>query len=72
MIRRFEGIDVVSEVIKFSSKKLTELGFEFKYSLEDMYEGAIQSCREKGLLLLDTNRGHASGHIDREKRTIKI
>ncbi|XP_043718557.1 dihydroflavonol 4-reductase-like [Telopea speciosissima] len=38
------------EVVDFSSKKLTELGFEFKYSLEDMYMGAIESAKEKGLL----------------------
>jgi len=50
IICRFEGIDASTEIISFSSKKLLGLGFEFKYSLEEMYEGAIQSCREKGLL----------------------
>nr|AIZ74402.1 dihydroflavonol 4-reductase [Anthurium andraeanum] len=40
----------VFDIISYSSKKLTDLGFEFKYSLEDMFDGAIQSCREKGLL----------------------
>ncbi|XP_014512036.1 dihydroflavonol 4-reductase-like [Vigna radiata var. radiata] len=38
------------EVVKLSSKKLTDLGFEFKYSVEDMYTEAIDTCREKGLL----------------------
>ncbi|KAH7651113.1 bifunctional dihydroflavonol 4-reductase/flavanone 4-reductase protein [Dioscorea alata] len=46
----FEGIDKVNDVIKFSSKKLRDLGFEFKYSVEDMYDGVFQSCKEKGLL----------------------
>ncbi|KAJ0985883.1 hypothetical protein J5N97_004239 [Dioscorea zingiberensis] len=46
----FEGIDQVNDVIKFSSKKLMDLGFEFKCSLEDMYDGVFQSCKEKGLL----------------------
>ncbi|XP_042510762.1 dihydroflavonol 4-reductase-like [Macadamia integrifolia] len=44
----FEGESL--EVVAFSSRKLTELGFEFKYSLEDMYVGATESAREKGLL----------------------
>lgn len=46
----FEGIDPTTEIVSFSSKKLLDLGFGFKYSVEEMYEGAIQSCREKGLL----------------------
>ncbi|KAJ4971968.1 hypothetical protein NE237_005067 [Protea cynaroides] len=43
------------KVVAFSSKKLTELGFEFKYSLEDMYMGAIETSREKGLIPKKTN-----------------
>jgi bifunctional dihydroflavonol 4-reductase/flavanone 4-reductase len=38
------------ELVRFSSKKIKDLGFEFKYSLEDMYTEAIDTCREKGLL----------------------
>nr|AHZ31751.1 dihydroflavonol 4-reductase [Viola x wittrockiana] len=34
----------------FSSKKVTDLGFQFKYNLEDMFVGAVETCREKGLL----------------------
>ncbi|KAJ0985882.1 hypothetical protein J5N97_004238 [Dioscorea zingiberensis] len=45
-----EGIDQVNPVIKLSSKKLMDLGFEFRYSLEDMYDGVFRSCRDKGLL----------------------
>ncbi|XP_042490904.1 dihydroflavonol 4-reductase-like isoform X2 [Macadamia integrifolia] len=47
---KFEGESLA--VVAFSSKKLTELGFEFKYNLEDMYVGAIESAKEKGLLPL--------------------
>jgi len=36
--------------VRFSSKKIKDLGFQFKYSLEDMYCGAIDTCRDKGLL----------------------
>lgn len=40
------------ENYKFSSKKLTDLGFKFKYNLEDMYTGAVETCRAKGLIPL--------------------
>ncbi|XP_071724378.1 vestitone reductase [Rutidosis leptorrhynchoides] len=33
-----------------SSKKLLEAGFNFKYGLEQMYDDAIASCKEKGYL----------------------
>jgi len=46
----FKGIDKNLESVSFSSKKLKGMGFEFKYSLEDMFKGAIETCREKGLL----------------------
>ncbi|XP_047321828.1 vestitone reductase [Impatiens glandulifera] len=35
---------------KLSSKKLLETGFKFRFGLEEMYDGAIQSCKEKGFL----------------------
>ncbi|KAH7651111.1 Dihydrokaempferol 4-reductase protein [Dioscorea alata] len=47
---KIEGIDEVKDVIKLSSKKLLDLGFEFRYSLDDMYDGVFKSCKEKGLL----------------------
>ncbi|KAL6007176.1 hypothetical protein ACLOJK_032672 [Asimina triloba] len=47
---QFKGIDENIKPVKFSSKKLTDMGFKFQYSMEDMYEGAIQSCKEKKLL----------------------
>ena len=35
---------------RFDSSKLKDLGFEYEHTLEDMFDGAIKSCREKGLL----------------------
>ncbi|KAI5647365.1 hypothetical protein M9H77_33370 [Catharanthus roseus] len=34
----------------FSSKKLLDAGFKYKYSLEEIYDGAIKCCKEKGFL----------------------
>nr|QPF47158.1 dihydroflavonol-4-reductase [Clarkia gracilis subsp. sonomensis]QPF47159.1 dihydroflavonol-4-reductase [Clarkia gracilis subsp. sonomensis] len=48
----FEGVDEKFEKVVFSSKKLRDIGFEFKHSLEDMFVGAVETCREKGLLPL--------------------
>ncbi|PIN23801.1 Flavonol reductase/cinnamoyl-CoA reductase [Handroanthus impetiginosus] len=39
--------------VKFSglsTKKLQETGFKYEYGLEEMFDGAIKSCKEKGLL----------------------
>ncbi|CAI8606466.1 unnamed protein product [Vicia faba] len=47
---KFKNIPDELEHIKFSSKKIKDLGFEFKYNLEDMFTEAIDTCREKGLL----------------------
>jgi vestitone reductase len=33
-----------------NSKKLVDAGFEFKYSVDDMFDDAIQCCKEKGYL----------------------
>ncbi|XP_027357343.1 vestitone reductase-like isoform X2 [Abrus precatorius] len=33
-----------------TSKKLVDAGFKFKYSLEDMFQDAIECCKEKGYL----------------------
>ncbi|KAD7479252.1 hypothetical protein E3N88_02388 [Mikania micrantha] len=51
---RFMGIEEDIPVVSFSSKKLTDMGFEFKYDLVEMFKGAIDSCREKGLLPYST------------------
>ncbi|KAM7466100.1 hypothetical protein LguiB_013662 [Lonicera macranthoides] len=33
-----------------SSKKLLDTGFKYKYGLEEMFDGAIESCKQKGIL----------------------
>ncbi|XP_052210985.1 vestitone reductase [Diospyros lotus] len=33
-----------------SSKKLLDSGFKFKYGFEEMFDGAIQCCKEKGFI----------------------
>ncbi|XP_022150218.1 vestitone reductase-like [Momordica charantia] len=33
-----------------SSKKLLDIGFEYKYGVNEIFDGAIQSCKEKGHL----------------------
>ncbi|GAB2219883.1 hypothetical protein Droror1_Dr00007522 [Drosera rotundifolia] len=47
---KFKGIDDNMERVSFCSKKLIESGFQFKYSLEDMFVEAVNTCRNKGLL----------------------
>ncbi|KAL3603429.1 hypothetical protein D5086_004288 [Populus alba] len=42
---KFKDIDENLACVAFSSKKLTDLGFEFKYSLEDMFAGATNANR---------------------------
>lgn len=49
------GIDEDLPIVSFSSKKLIDMGFTFKYDLEDMFKGAIDTCRKKGLLPYSTN-----------------
>ncbi|CAN0905925.1 Bifunctional dihydroflavonol 4-reductase/flavanone 4-reductase [Linum grandiflorum] len=47
----FEGIERAKlKKVSFSSEKLKKLGFEFKYGLDEMFEGAVETCRAKGLL----------------------
>uniref|UniRef100_A0A5B7AFJ3 Dihydroflavonol 4-reductase n=1 Tax=Davidia involucrata TaxID=16924 RepID=A0A5B7AFJ3_DAVIN len=58
----FKGIDKDLQSVCFSSNKLRGMGFEFKYSLEGMYRGAIDTCREKGLLPYSTEN-HANANI---------
>ncbi|KAF8028411.1 hypothetical protein BT93_E1118 [Corymbia citriodora subsp. variegata] len=35
---------------RLSSRKLLDAGFEYKYGIDDMFDGAIQCCKEKGYL----------------------
>ncbi|KAK6258309.1 hypothetical protein SCA6_012783 [Theobroma cacao] len=61
----FRGVEEHLEVISFSSKTLTDLGFQFKYGFENMYTGAIETCIEKGLIprCLNDNDHAAVGKI---------
>ncbi|KDP38534.1 hypothetical protein JCGZ_04459 [Jatropha curcas] len=47
---KFKDIEEEIKNPTFSSKKLLDLGFQFKYNLEDMFTGAVETCRSKGLL----------------------
>uniref|UniRef100_A0A2C9TZY6 Flavanone 4-reductase n=1 Tax=Manihot esculenta TaxID=3983 RepID=A0A2C9TZY6_MANES len=47
---KLKGMEEDIKPTAFSSKKLTDMGFEFQYSLEDMFEEAVETCRAKGLL----------------------
>ncbi|XP_042020789.1 dihydroflavonol 4-reductase-like [Salvia splendens] len=72
----FEGIDKNIPVVSFSSKKLEGMGFSFKYTLEEMFRGAIDSCREKGLLPFSTQT-HSNGEnkestLDSQKKHTTI
>lgn len=59
---RFKNIEKKLDLVSFSSKKLIDMGFKFKYSLEDMYVGAIDTCQEKGLLPRATTHNYTNGH----------
>lgn len=39
-----------SKYFGLSSEKLLDTGFRYKYGLEEMYDDAIQCCKQKGLL----------------------
>ncbi|KAJ0052973.1 vestitone reductase-like [Pistacia vera] len=48
-------LDEVAEIRGYkvpglSSKKLLDTGFEFKYGVDEMFDGAINCCKEKGFL----------------------
>ncbi|XP_031269640.1 vestitone reductase-like [Pistacia vera] len=48
-------LDEVAEIRGYkipglSSKKLLDTGFEFKYGVDEMFDGAINCCNEKGFL----------------------
>ncbi|EES04562.1 hypothetical protein BDA96_04G055300 [Sorghum bicolor] len=56
--QRFPGIEDDLQPVRFSSKKLLDHGFTFKYTaMEDMFDAAIRTCREKGLIPLATAGG---------------
>ncbi|XP_062185258.1 dihydroflavonol 4-reductase-like [Phragmites australis] len=53
----FRGIHDDLQPVHFSSKKLLDHGFRFRYTVEDMFDEAIRTCREKGLIPLATAGG---------------
>lgn len=65
MIIRFEGYDENLQNVVFSSKKLKDLGFHYKYSLEDMFVEAVETCREKGLIPLSNESKPIDGPNDK-------
>nr|BAF93856.1 dihydroflavonol 4-reductase [Iris x hollandica] len=56
---KFDGIEKDVRTVHFSSKRLLDLGFEFKYTVEEMFDEAIRSCVEKKLIPLPEN-----GNVD--------
>lgn len=47
--RFLKGIEE-SKYTGLSSQKLLDAGFKFKYGFEEMFDGAIQCCKEKGFI----------------------
>lgn len=52
--QEFEWKEEDLPAIHFSSKKLLCLGFKFNYTMEEMFDQAIQTCRERKLVPLST------------------
>nr|GMC96969.1 dihydroflavonol 4-reductase [Ipomoea batatas] len=69
---QFKGIEKDLPVVYFSSKKLQDMGFQFKYSLEDMYRGAIETLRKKGLLPYSTKEPAAIHEEEQETVPLKV
>lgn len=51
---RFKWNEEDLPTVQFSSKKLLDRGFKFKYTMEEMFDQAIQKCREMKLIPLST------------------
>lgn len=52
----FGFVSILSEMeeeepFHLSSQKLLDLGFKFKFGLHEMFDGAIECCKQKGFLL---------------------
>jgi nucleoside-diphosphate-sugar epimerase len=48
----WHSFDYLGEIVPhyMDNTKLKSLGFEFKYSLREMLESAVQCCVDKGLI----------------------
>ncbi|KAI4336862.1 hypothetical protein L6164_015339 [Bauhinia variegata] len=55
---KFNNIPDQLDIVSFSSKKLTDMGFQYKHSFEDMFTGAVDTCRERGLLPKPVDNGN--------------
>lgn len=64
--RKFGGVDDDLEPVRFSSKKLLDHGFRFRYTVEDMFDAAVRTCREKGLIPLAAAEGDGSARASGE------
>lgn len=52
----FGFVSILSEMeeeepFHLSSQKLLDLGFKFKFGLHEMFDGAVECCKQKGFLL---------------------
>ncbi|XP_020267696.1 dihydroflavonol 4-reductase [Asparagus officinalis] len=52
--QKIEGIEDKIQPVHFSSKKLLQLGFKYKYSMKEMFDEAIKSCIKKNLIPMKT------------------
>ncbi|GFP82258.1 vestitone reductase [Phtheirospermum japonicum] len=43
-------VDRSAKIVSLSSKKLLEAGFKYKYGAEEMFNDAIECCKQKGFL----------------------
>nr|CAA75996.1 dihydroflavonol4-reductase [Zea mays] len=61
--QKLRGIEDDLQPVHFSSKKLLDHGFTFRYTVEDMFDAGIRTCREKGLIPLATAGGVGSASL---------
>ncbi|AQK96914.1 Dihydroflavonol 4-reductase [Zea mays] len=61
--QKLRGIEDELQLVHFSSKKLLDHGFTFRYTVEDMFDAGIRTCREKGLIPLATAGGVGSASL---------
>nr|AAC17843.1 dihydroflavonol-4-reductase [Cymbidium hybrid cultivar]AIM58715.1 dihydroflavonol 4 reductase [Cymbidium hybrid cultivar] len=72
---KFKEIDPNIESVSFSSKKLLDLGFKYKYkyTMEEMFDDAIKTCRDKNLIPLHTEEMvSANEKFDEVKEQIAV
>nr|QEM23754.1 dihydroflavonol 4-reductase [Muscari aucheri] len=70
--QKIEGIDDEIQTVRFSSKKLLELGFEYKYTMEEMFDEAIKSCIEKKLIPPQTEAIPEDGKLEVTREQVDV